>query len=328
MAGLLIGIGVPVSGSWATPANQLRVVRRAEELGYHSAWTFQRLLVPEWPGERAGQEVYRSVHDAIVPLAFVAGHTTRIRLGLSVLNIPFFSPALMAKQLATLDAVCGGRLDVGLGIGWMREEYAAVGAPYRERGRRAEEFLAALRALWTREIVEFHGEFYEIPRSRMEPKPVQRPHPPLILGGGARPALERAGRLADGWASSSGEDLRRIGEAIGIVRRAAAQAGRDPDALRFICRGPLRVRPDGGGADRLPLTGSFDELRKDLDTIREQGVTEVFLDMNYDPEIGSPDADPDQALHRAETALDALAPWPRRPSPSVASRGRRGGLHR
>jgi len=147
VAGLLIGIGVPVSGSWATPANQLRVVRRAEELGYHSAWTFQRLLVPEWPGERAGQEVYRSVHDAIVPLAFVAGHTTRIRLGLSVLNIPFFSPALMAKQLATLDAVCGGRLDVGLGIGWMREEYAAVGAPYRERGRRAEEFLAALRAL-------------------------------------------------------------------------------------------------------------------------------------------------------------------------------------
>ena len=91
VAGLLIGIGVPVSGAWATPANQLHVVRRAEELGYHSAWTFQRLLVPERPGERAGQEVYRSVHDAIVPLAFVAGHTTRIRLGLSVLNIPFFS---------------------------------------------------------------------------------------------------------------------------------------------------------------------------------------------------------------------------------------------
>ncbi|HZD68373.1 MAG TPA: TIGR03619 family F420-dependent LLM class oxidoreductase, partial [Actinomycetes bacterium] len=235
------------------------------------------------------------------------GHTTRIRLGLSVLNIPFFSPALMAKQLATLDAVCGGRLDVGLGIGWMREEYAAVGAPYSRRGRRAEEFLAALRALWTQEVVEFHGEFYEIPRSRMEPKPVQRPHPPLLLGGAARPALERAGRLADGWASSSGADLRRIGESIEVVRQAAVGAGRDPDALRFVCRGPLRVRP-GGAADRLPLTGSFDEVRKDLEVLGEQGVTEVFLDMNYDPEIGSPDADPDQALRRAETALDALAP--------------------
>ena len=307
MAGLLIGIGVPVSGAWATPANQLRLVRRAEELGYHSAWTFQRLLVPERPGERAGMEVYRSVHDAVVPLAFVAGHTTRIRLGLSVLNIPFFSPALMAKQLATLDAVCGGRLDVGLGIGWMREEYAAVGAPYSRRGRRAEEFLAALRALWTQEVVEFHGEFYEIPRSRMEPKPVQRPHPPLLLGGAARPALERAGRLADGWASSSGADLRRIGESIAVVREAAVRAGRDPDALRFVCRGPLRVRP-GGAAGRLPLTGSFDEVRKDLEVLSDQGVTEVFLDMNYDPQIGSPDADPDPALQRAETALDALAP--------------------
>jgi probable F420-dependent oxidoreductase len=304
---LLIGIGVPLSGAWATPANQLRVVRRAEELGYHSAWTFQRLLVPERAPERAAIEAYRSVHDAIVPLAFVAGHTTRIRLGVSVLNIPFFSPALMAKQLATLDAVCGGRLDVGLGIGWMREEYAAVGAPYQHRGRRAEEFLAALRALWTQEVVEFHGEFYEIPRSRMEPKPVQRPHPPLILGGGAPAALERAGRLADGWAASSGADLSRIGESVAVVRRAAAQAGRDPDALRIICRGPLRVRP-GGGAERPPLTGSLDEIRKDLDALRAKGVTEVFLDMNYDPEIGSPDADPDQALQRAETTLDALAP--------------------
>jgi probable F420-dependent oxidoreductase len=310
VAGLLIGIGVPISGSWATPANQLRLVRRAEELGYHSAWTFQRLLVPEHPGERAGIEAYRSVHDAIVPLAFVAGHTTRIRLGVSVLNIPFFSPALMAKQLASLDAVCGGRLDVGLGIGWMREEYVAVGAPFHQRGRRAEEFLAALRALWTQDVVEFHGEFYEIPRSRMEPKPVQHPHPPLLLGGGARAALERAGRLADGWVASSGADLRHIGESIRVVRRAAVEAGRDPDALRFICRGPLWVRPAPGGADRRPLTGSLDEVRKDLDTLRDQGVTEVFLDMNYDPEIASPDAEPGQALRRAETALDALAPPP------------------
>jgi probable F420-dependent oxidoreductase len=304
---VLIGIGLPVSGAWATPANQLRVARRAEELGYHSAWTFQRLLVPESPGERAAQEVYRSVHDPVVSLAFVAGHTTRIRLGLSVLNIPFFSPALMAKQLVTLDAVSGGRLDVGLGIGWMREEYAAVGAPYRRRGRRAEEFLAALRTLWSEEVVEFHGEFYEIPRSRVEPKPVQRPHPPLILGGEARPALERAGRLADGWASSSGADLRHIGESIAVVRRAAAEAGRDPEGLRFICRGPLRLRT-GGGVDRRPLTGSLDEVRKDLGVLADQGVTEVFLDMNWDPEIGSPDADPDQALQRVETALDALAP--------------------
>ncbi|HEX8862992.1 MAG TPA: TIGR03619 family F420-dependent LLM class oxidoreductase [Actinomycetes bacterium] len=308
MTGLLIGIGVPLAGAWATPASMVRVVRRAEELGYHSAWTFQRLLVPEHPGERAGLEVYRSVHDAVVPLAFLAGQTSRIRLGLSVLNIPFFSPPLLAKQLATLDAVSDGRLDVALGIGWMHEEYAATGAPYSERGRRAEEFVAAVRALWTQDVVEFHGEFYEIPRSRMEPKPMQRPHPPLLLGGAARPALERAGRIADGWASSSGADLAHIGESIAVVRQAAEAAGRNPAALRFVCRGPLRLRPEGGGAGRRPLTGSLEELRADLDTLREQGVTEVFLDFNYDPEIGSPDVPAEVALKRVEAALDGLVP--------------------
>jgi probable F420-dependent oxidoreductase len=309
VTGLLIGIGVPLSGAWATPPNQLRIVRRAEELGYRSAWGFQRLLVPEHPGERAGIEAYRSVHDPVVTLAMLAGHTSRIRLGLSVLNIPFYSPAVMAKQLTTLDAVAGGRLDVGLGIGWMREEYIAVNAPYKDRGRRAEEFIAALRALWTQEIVEYSGEFYEIPRSRVEPKPVQRPHPPLLLGGTARPALERAGRLADGWLASGGTDLKRIGEQVAVVRDAAEQAGREPDALRIVCRGPLRLRePDELGEPRAPLSGSVDQVRGDLDELAAHGVTEVFLDMNWDPEIGSPDADADQAIGRAETAIEALAP--------------------
>ncbi|HZD72269.1 MAG TPA: TIGR03619 family F420-dependent LLM class oxidoreductase [Actinomycetes bacterium] len=302
-----IGFGVPISGAWATPGNQVRLVRRAEELGYHSVWTFQRLLVPEPPDERAAAPAYRSVLDAIIPLAFLAGQSDRIRLGLSVVNVPFFAPAVLAKQLTTLDILSGGRLDVALGIGWSRQEYAAAGAPYRRRGARAEEFVAALRALWTEEVVEFHGEFYEIPRSRVEPKPVQRPHPPLLLGGGADAALRRAGRIADGWTSSSGADLKTIGGSIEVVRQAAREAGRDPGALRFVCRGPLRVRPADDPARR-PLTGSFDEIRRDLDDLREQGVTEVFLDMNYDPEIVAPGADPAEALRRAETALGALAP--------------------
>lgn len=308
---MLIGIGVPLSGAWATPPNQVRIVRRAEELGYHSAWGFQRLLVPEHPGERAGIEAYRSVHDPVVTIAMLAGHTSRIRLGISVLNMPFYSPAVLAKQLTTLDTVTGGRLDVGLGIGWMREEYVAANAPYKDRGRRAEEFVAALRALWTQEIVEFGGEFYEIPRSRFEPKPVQRPHPPLLLGGTARPAVERAGRIADGWLASSGADLRRIGEQVAVVRDAAKQAGRDPDELRIVCRGPLRLRQTAG-PDRAPLTGSAEQVRGDLDQLATHGVTEVFLDMNWDPAIGSPDADPDSAMDHAETAVEALAPRGRR----------------
>jgi probable F420-dependent oxidoreductase len=302
-----IGFAVPISGVWATPEIQVRVVRCAEELGYHSVWTLQRLLVPEHPDERGGNVAYRSILDAIVPLAFLAGQTSRIRLGLSVVNMPFIAPAVLAKQLTTLDILSAGRLDVGLGIGWMPQEYVAAGAPYRHRGARAEEFIAALRALWTQEVVEFHGDFYEIPRSRVEPKPQQRPHPPLLLGGAADAALRRAGRLADGWASSSGADLKRLGDSIQVVREAALQAGRDPAALRFVCRGPLWVRPAGAAARR-PLTGSFEEIRRDLDDLREQGVTEVFLDMNYDPEIVAPGADPAESLRRAERALEALAP--------------------
>jgi probable F420-dependent oxidoreductase len=302
-----MGFGVPVSGSWATPDNQVRVVGRAEELGYHTAWTFQRLLVPARPNARAGAAVYRSVHDPIVSLAFLAGRTSRIRLGLAVVNVPFFAPALLAKQLTTLDAVAGGRLDVGLGIGWMAEEYQAVGLPMARRGARAEEFLRALRALWSDEPVEFHGRFYDIPPARMQPKPVQRPHPPLLLGGSAEPALRRAGRLADGWISASTADLTRLGDMIAVVKRAAREAGRDSDALRFVCRGVVRVRP-AGAAERPPLSGSVEEIRGDFDGLRAQGVTELFVDLNFDPEIGSPDADPTASLRRAEEALEAFAP--------------------
>lgn len=294
-----IGFAVPVSGSWATPAAMRAVARRAEELGYHSVWTFQRLLLAE--GGQAGP-VYRSVQDPVVTLAYLAGVTARVRLGVAVLNLPFFSPALLAKQLATLQAVSGGRLEAGLGLGWQPEEFTASGVPMARRGRRAEEFLQVLRKLWTQEVAEHHGEFYELPRVRQEPRPV--PVPPVLLGGAAEPALRRAGRLADGWISSSRTDLTAIGQQIYIVKEAAAAAGRDPEALRFICRGVTKVRAVPGG----PLTGPYDKIREDVAALAAQGVTEVFHDLNFDPEIGAVGADPRRALDRALEAMTELAP--------------------
>jgi probable F420-dependent oxidoreductase len=302
-----LGFGVPVAGAWATAGNQVRLVRRAEELGYRSVWTFQRLLVPEHADARAGAPFYRSVHDPIVSLAYLAGQTSRIRLGLAVVNVSFFSPALLAKQLATLDTVSAGRLDVGLGLGWMPEELRAVGVATERLGARAEEFVAALRALWSDEVVKFTGDFYEIPPSRFDPKPVQRPNPPLLLGGNVPAAWRRAGRLGDGWLGGSMADLTRLDAVIGTVKQAAGEAGRDRDSLRFVCRGVVRVRPPGA-PDRKPLVGSLDEIRGDLDRLRAQGLTEVFFDLNFDPEIGSPDADPDVSVRRAEEVLEALAP--------------------
>jgi probable F420-dependent oxidoreductase len=297
------GFAIPTVGSWATPGNQARIARRAEELGYDSVWTLQRLLNPP----DTADETYRSPVDPLISLAYVAGQTERIRLGVAVLNMPFFSPALLAKQLTTLDVLSGGRLDAGLGLGWMPQEFAASGVPYERRGARAEEFLAVLRALLTQDVTEFAGSFYQVPPVRMDPKPVQKPHPPILLGGAAEPSLRRAGRLADGWVSASRADVAHLDEPIRVVKAAAQKAGRDPDQLRFVCRAVTRFGP-AGQPDRRPLSGSYDEIRGDCDRLAGQGVTEVFFDLNFGLRAGAATADPAEIMQRAEEALDALAP--------------------
>jgi alkanesulfonate monooxygenase SsuD/methylene tetrahydromethanopterin reductase-like flavin-dependent oxidoreductase (luciferase family) len=147
----------------------------------------------------------------------------------------------------------------------------------------------------------------------MQPKPAQRPSPPILLGGHAPVALRRTGRVADGWISGSQANLTAIGEAVATVKAAAADAGRDPAALVFVCRGAMRVRPPGL-RDRQPLTGTIDEIREDLADLAGKGLTELFIDLNFDPEIGSPDADPRESLRRADEVLEAFAP-DRPPSP-------------
>ena len=279
-----LGFGLPVSGRWATPDTIRRIARRAEELGYASLWTFQRVLSPV--GEALGP-AHESVLDPVVPLALVAGDTDRIRLGTATICAPFTAPALLAKTLTSLDVLSGGRLTVGLGMGWLRQEYAAAGVPYERRGARMDEYLRCLEALWTQDPVEFTGEFYEVPRSHVAPPPVQRPHPPVLLGGAAAPALRRAGRLAQGWIAGSRQDLTNLGPAIRTVRDGAREAGRDPDAVQIVVR--LTREP----------------ALEDLAALRAQGVTEVLLDLNLSPGVDVEDA---------ERVLEAFAPTRLRPS--------------
>ena len=304
MTSLQVGVGLPMAGAWATPDNLRQVARRADELGYASLWTFQRLLHPideDWG------PTYQSVLDPVTALSHAAALTSRIRLGLAVVNLPWYAPIVLAKALTTLDILSDGRLDVGLGLGWAPPEFAAVGISSARRGRRAEEFVACLKAIWTEPEVEFHGDFYDIPRVRVEPKPTQRPHPPLLLGGTADLALRRAGRIADGWISSSRMDLTRIGESIDVIRSAAADAGRDSGALRFVVRGVVRLLPEGA-EDRKPLQGTADQIRSDLDELARSGVTEVFLDQNYDSRMVSGEWDAPTAMDYAEQLLTELAP--------------------
>jgi probable F420-dependent oxidoreductase len=296
-----IGFAVPVVGAWATVANQLQVARLAEQLGYESLWTLQRILNPADPNDTG----YRNVPDPLLTMAYLAGHTTTVRLGVAVLNLPFVSPALLAKQTATLDQLSHGRLDLGLGLGWMPAEFAASGVSTARRGARAREFLAVLTALWTGRAGPFDGEFYQLPEVFMTPTPVQRPRPPILLGGASDAALRRAGQLADGWVSASGHAPHLLRPAIDTVRHAAEDAGRDPDSLRFVCRVALGGPVHGPES---PLSGSYPRIRQGSAWLAEQGVTELFYDPNFDPTIAGPDVSPDIALTAVTEMMAALAP--------------------
>lgn len=302
-----IGFGAPVSGSWATASNQVEIAQRAEALGYHSLWTFSRILYPDAPPDQRLAPPYRSVHDPLTVAAFLAGVTRRVRLGLAVVNLPFYPPLVLAKALTSIDIVSNGRLDAGLGLGWAAEEFAAAGVDMARRGERAEEFLACLRAIWAEGPVEFEGEFYRVPRGWVDPKPVQVPHPPILLGGTAEPALRRAGRLADGWISSSRFPGDQIPRAAAVIRDAAERSGRDPGTVRLIVRGSLRLR-DQDNEDAPTMTGTTDKVRGDLAGYAAAGVDEVFLDLNFDEQIGAPDADPARSMEVAHQVLESFAP--------------------
>ncbi|MBG0560349.1 TIGR03619 family F420-dependent LLM class oxidoreductase [Actinoplanes aureus] len=299
---MLISFGCPVSGAWAEPETLTRIARRAEECGYHGLWAFQRLLVGR------GQDLappYRSVLDPIVALTWAAAATERIRVGVSVINLPYVAPAYLAKQVSSLDRLSGGRFDLGLGTGWSEPEFVATGSDPNPRGPRTEEYLAALAAHFSGEEASFDGRFYRVPPSRMAPAPVQAGGPPVLLGGAAEIALRRAGRLAAGWVSSSQASLEDIARGARIVREAAEEAGRDPDAMRIVVRGVVRA---GRRDEAVPLSGDWAQIRAGAARYAEAGATELFYEPNWDPRIGGPDADPAEAAALGEQILTALAP--------------------
>lgn len=302
-----LGFALPVSGAWSSAESVRLVAQRAEELGYDSLWTFQRLL---HPAEGDWGATYLSVQDPLITLAHAAALTSRVRLGVAVLNAPYVAPIVLAKQLTTLDILSDGRLDVGLGLGWADEEFAAVGVRREERVSRTVEAVRCLEAVWSPDPVRFEGKHFHVPASLVRPKPVQQPHPPLLMGGSVPAALRRVGRLADGWITSSRQDLRRVGEDIDTIRSAAVAAGRDASTLRFVVRGVVRLGAHVTGRDgqRRMLTGATDEIRSDLEALAGAGVTEVFVDPNFSPEVVSTDGDAASSLAAGLALLEGLAP--------------------
>lgn len=298
-----LSIALPTSGSWATPDNVLDIARSAEQSGCRGLWTFHRVLYPvgsEMPA------VYRSVLDPLVVLGFAASATQTVRLGVAVVNGPFFAPAVLAKQLTSIDVLSGGRLDAGIGLGWNPDEYAAAGLPMERRGRRFDEWLDCLDALLTQDPVSFRGKYYVVPSAHVLPRPVQSPRPPILIGGSTEAAYRRAGVRGDGWIASSRASLPDISLAINVARDAAEQAGKPRDGVRCVVRGVTMLRDKAvDDADRRLLHGSIDQVREDLGKFEQAGVDELFFDLNFDSdEVGNPDADPVAAMQKAHTILE------------------------
>jgi probable F420-dependent oxidoreductase len=205
----------------------------------------------------------------VVVLAAAAASTTTVRLASSTLNAPWHNAVLLARSLTSLDRLCGGRLDVGFGVGWLRDEYTATGVPWQHRGSRLEEILDVLQKLWTHNPAEYHGKHFQVPCAHVDLRPVQPGGPPVLLGGWSPAAMTRIGRRATGWLPVHGMATDVTAQLWHIARRAAEQAGRDPDLLRRELR--INLHP---GQDARHAADAVAQAR-------DSGVEGAFLDFQF-----------------------------------------------
>jgi len=233
----LFAVGI---GPSADPEMIALSARTAEQCEFHSLWAPEHVVLIEqyasqYPYSKDGKLPMPTTVDILDPFAaltFAAAHTKKIRLGTGICLVPERNPVVTAKEIASLDKLSGGRFDFGVGVGWLAEEFTAVGVPWERRAERTREYLKAMKLLWTEEEPEFKGEFCSFPKVRMYPKPVQKPHPPIIFGGESTPALKRVAEVGDGWfgVNVTVEDAQAK---IARIRQYAQAAGRDSGKFHF-----------------------------------------------------------------------------------------------
>jgi len=284
-----LGFGLPQTGQVATADSVSKVARRAEQLGFDSLWVFDRLLYPVKPqvpypgGDGSLPELYKKVLDPVETLTFVAGQTSKIALGTSVLNLPWYNPVLLARRLTTLDILSRGRLRVGFGIGWSPDEYEAAGVPWKSRGARADEALTAMKAIWTTDPVEMQGAGFKIPKSHFGLKPVQKPHPPIYMAAYTPGAMNRAAREANGW-FPVGIPLSVVGGMFESMKEMVRKAGRDPNSFELIVRGNLELTNSPISKDRANFSGTLEQIGEDIAAARKLGASELVLDVQFSPD--------------------------------------------
>jgi probable F420-dependent oxidoreductase len=274
------------------------MAQMAESEGLDSLWVFERLLWPThpqtpYPATPDGSlpEEYQIMLDPLETLTFIAANTNKISLGTSVIDMLFHNPVVLARRFASLDIFSQGRSIAGFGIGWSKDEFQVSNVPFSNKGKRADEYVRVLKKIWTEENVEFKGEYYSIPQSKIGPKPLQKPYIPIYLGGFSPNTIKRiVENDLNGWLGIVGgiAPLGYVETIIKGIRNEAIKANKNADSFGII----LLAYPDlkensfiasGNNTDRPTLTGTIDEIGEDIRKIRDLGVDHIAFGYNFSP---------------------------------------------
>ncbi len=271
------GVWIPNCRHLATPDIIRSAAVRAEQLGYDSVWVSDHVVVPNANVVNFGETVF----DPLVTLAVLAGATSRVRLGTTVLIAPYRNAVVTAKMISSLDALSGGRFIFGVGAGWVAAESAALGVPFAERGAMTDEYLEAMRELWTKQSPSFSGRYTQFSGLTFEPKPLQKPHPPIWVGGHSRAALRRAAQFGAAWhpINRSPEELRAGRAELARLCEARGRAVPPPLTLRNDVRivGPGQSAPASTHGGRV-LAGEPAALVDQIAELADCGVGHLVLE--------------------------------------------------
>ncbi|MBI2370656.1 MAG: TIGR03619 family F420-dependent LLM class oxidoreductase [Deltaproteobacteria bacterium] len=281
-----LGVFLPISGRSATRATLMEAAQQAEALGFDSVWTADRIIIP-WeiksPYAYSADQVFivppdRPFFEPLTCLAFLAGCTEKVMLGMSVLVLPYRPPLYWAKIATTIDHLSRGRFILGVGVGWMIEEFEALGAPFKERGAVTDEQLRLVNRLWEDEKPRFEGRFYRFDNVAFQPKPFQKPRIPIWVGGEGVAAQRRAATSGDAWFPYYVRITpRELAARFDNVRRWAREAGRDPDLVRLTCCIPIELTREPLPQEEDRVRGNAEQVLNALKAYQKIGVEHAAL---------------------------------------------------